>query len=97
MTEKFPWKILSKNKIGIWHNLKQLELKKLRNDFANKKKIIEFFENLKKIGYSIKSLSTTNKHFIVKAFQRRYRPELINGKIDRELCYIAKKISNSLT
>jgi len=95
--EKFPWKILSKNKIGIWHNLKQLELKKLRNDFANKKKIIEFFENLKKIGYSIKPLSTTKKHFIVKAFQRRYRPELINGKIDRELCYIAKKISNSLT
>ena len=36
------------------------------------------------------------KRFIVKAFQRRYRPELINGKIDRELCYIAKKISNSL-
>ena len=95
--EKFPWEILSKNKIGIWHNLKQLELKKLRNDFANKKKIIEFFENLKKIGYSIKPLSTTKKHFIVKAFQRRYRPELINGKIDRELCYIAKKISNSLT
>ena len=50
----------------------------------------------KKIGYSIKHLSSIRKRFIVKAFQRRYRPELINGKIDRELCYIAKKISNSL-
>jgi len=95
--EKFPWKVLSKNKIGIWHNLKKLKLQKLRNDFVNKNKTTVFFEDLKKIGYSVKTLSKTKKRFVVEAFQRRYRPELINGKIDRELCYIAKKISNSLT
>jgi len=95
--EKFPWKVLSKNKIGIWHNLNQLSLKKLRNDFVSKNKIIEFFKDIKKVGYSIKHLSSIKKRFVVKAFQRRYRPELINGKIDRELCYIARKISNSLT
>ena len=29
--EKFPWKYLSKNKIGLWHSLKNKELIKNRN------------------------------------------------------------------
>ena len=29
--EKFPWKYLSKNKVGLWHTLKKQELIKNRN------------------------------------------------------------------
>ena len=43
--------------------------------------------NLKKIGYS----KCTEK-YLVKAFQMRFRPELINGKIDKECLEISKSI-----
>ena len=50
----------------------------------------EFFKNLNKIGYAIKK----NKDclFATKAFQRRFRPQLINGIIDKECLIISKKI-----
>jgi len=90
--EKFPWKILAKNKIGKWHHLDQKKLIKLRETkiFPTEKKYM--LEKLKKIGYSI---NTGNHNLIklIKAFQRRYRPELINGKIDKECILIVKKIS----
>ena len=55
-----------------------------------------FFNNLSKIGYIInKTENSKNRKFnnyIVKAFQRRFRQELVNGKLDKE-CLI---ISNNL-
>ena len=39
--EKFPWELLSKKKVGVWHNLNQKKLIKLRNthiDDIEKKK-----------------------------------------------------------
>ena len=90
--EKFPWKILAKNKIGKWHHLDQKKLIKLREVkiFPTEKKCM--LEKLKKIGYSIKA-GNHNLIKLIKAFQRRYRPELINGKIDKECLLIVKKIS----
>jgi len=94
--EKFPWKYLAKNKISIWHSLSKNLLKKNRRVKINDKDTKLFFNNLYKIGYS-KNLSkdfnkTSYLRSIVKAFQRRFRQELINGKIDKE-CLI---ISNNL-
>ena len=43
------------------------------------KKKKKFFKFLFKIGYSKKVL---NKKTLVIAFQRRFRQELVNGKID---------------
>ena len=40
--EKFPWKLLNKNKICLWHNLSEKNCKKLRKI---KLKIIKFFIN----------------------------------------------------
>ena len=55
---------------------------------TNEKK--NFFKNLFKIGYSKKVL---NKKTLVKVFQRRYRQDLINGKIDQECLLISKNLA----
>ena len=91
--EKFPWEYLSKNKIGLWHTLKKQELMKNRNLKVNKIEKNFFFNNLFIIGYSEKTLKNINKNRylkdMTKAFQRRFRQELINGKIDQECLLIS--------
>ena len=95
--EKFPWQKLYNNRIGIWHNLNKNMLFKLRKKKITSKKIKLFHANLKKFGYSAKSLSKVNKYkykiLLIKAFQRRFRPELINGIIDQECLIISNKIN----
>jgi N-acetylmuramoyl-L-alanine amidase len=94
--EKFPWRYLSKRKIGLWHSLNKLELIKNRNFKTSKIEKFFFFKNLFKIGYSKKIPKNMNKDEylkdVIKAFQRRFRQELINGKIDQECLLISKNI-----
>ena len=94
--EKFPWEYLSKNKIGLWYTLKIQELTKNRNLKINKLEEKFFFSNLFKIGYSKKKWKdTSHDRFlrdVTKAFQRRFRQELVNGKIDRECLLISKNL-----
>tara|TARA_B100001123_G_scaffold325780_1_gene366214 strand:- start:184 stop:939 length:756 start_codon:yes stop_codon:yes gene_type:complete len=91
--EKFPWKYLSKFKIGIWHNLNQGKLLKLRKNKTNTYQEKKMFNYLKLFGYSLKKIGIKDKTKLIKAFQRRFRPDLINGKIDKECLLIAEKIS----
>tara|TARA_B100001765_G_scaffold201783_1_gene155329 strand:+ start:804 stop:1529 length:726 start_codon:yes stop_codon:yes gene_type:complete len=95
--EKFPWKQLANNNIGIWHDCKPSLLKKYRNiKFLKKNDKIRFIKNLNKIGYCC---SAKNFFFFiktVKAFQRHYRKELINGLLDRECLIIAQSLSKKL-
>jgi len=96
--EKFPWKLLSKKKIGYWHNLNQNELIKNRNLKTSSKEKNLFLTNLFKIGYQKKFLYNSNfnrisfDQIISKAFQRRFRPEIVNGKIDQECLLISQNI-----
>ena len=96
--EKFPWKLLSKKKIGYWHNLNQNELIKNRNLKTSSKEKNLFLTNLFKIGYQKKFLYNLNfnrisfDQIISKAFQRRFRPEIINGKIDQECLLISQNL-----
>jgi len=85
--EKFPWEYLAKKKLSIWHNIKQQELKSLRKKKCNKIEKYKFFKNLIKIGYLGKNLVK-----VTKAFQRRFRPEIIDGQIDQECFKISKKL-----
>lgn len=87
--EKFPWKKLSKHKIGIWHSLNKKHLYKFRHRNIIKKQKNNFFKLAKKIGYNINK----NHTFIILAFQRRFRPEKIDGKIDLECLEIAKNLN----
>ena len=56
----------------------------------------KFFNNLNKIGYCF---AVKNKSFFVKpikAFQRHFRKELINGIFDQECFMIAKNLTKKL-
>ena len=88
--EKFPWSELSKKNLCLWHNLKEKKLVKLRKLKLNSNEEKNFFKNLKKIGYS-----KNNKTYLVRAFQRRFRQKLINGKIDQECLSISKNLLKS--
>ena len=90
--EKFPWKNLFKKKIGIWHNLNDRTCKKLRGVKINNE---NYLIQLKKFGYTEKFKNYIQIKKIVKSFQRRFRPELINGVIDKE-CFMILKSLNSL-
>ena len=94
--EKFPWEYLSKNNIGLWHTLKKRELMKNRNFKTSKIEKELFFNNLFKIGYSKKNLKGFGKNRylkdLIKAFQRRFRQEMINGVIDQECLLINKNL-----
>ena len=95
--EKFPWKYLAKQNIGIWHKSKPSFLRKLRSiGIINKSEKIKFIKNLKKIGYCTSTRDKSSFFKIVKAFQRHYRKELINGLIDKECLIIAKNLSKTI-
>ena len=93
--EKFPWKKLYKNDLAIWHSLdeqfiKNFRLKKLIN--INKKNMLRM---IKKLGYTrVLTADSLDKDFI-KAFQRRYRQDLINGIFDQECYLILNNLQNS--
>ena len=98
--EKFPWQYLAKNKISLWHTLTSKVLKKNRNLKIDKKNKEHFLKNLFKIGYSNKISKSFNKNkylaLIIKAFQRRYRQDLINGKIDKECLLISENLLKNI-
>ena len=92
--EKFPWRYLANKKIGIWHNIDEKKLKKIRNKKITKNEILKFIKYLNKIGYFVKNLSKNKKFKLFKSFQRRFRQKILNGKIDRECLIIGEKLSN---
>ena len=87
--EKFPWIYLYKNKLAIWHNLKKSKILKYRLIKLDLEKTKNFFKLLKKIGYRSKK-----KKKICTSFQRRFRPEIVNGIPDIECQLIAKNLIN---
>ncbi len=92
--EKFPWRKLANNGLCKWYDFSSHEILKKRNIKVSpfEKKI--FFKNLTKIGYSRIS-RIKNKNFnvyLIKAFQRKFRQNLINGKIDQECFLISKNL-----
>ena len=95
--EKFPWKYLSQNRVGLWHTVKKKNLLKRRKIKTTKTDKRIFFNNLLKIGYSEKIPKNASKvkylNCLTKAFQRRFRQELIDGKIDKECLLISQNLS----
>jgi len=91
--EKFPWRYMAKFGIAKWHSLSKKTLKENRLKIISINEEKNFFKNLFKIGYSKKVL---NKKTLVSTFQRRFRQELINGKIDQECLLISQNLAKKL-
>jgi N-acetylmuramoyl-L-alanine amidase len=98
--EKFPWQYLSQNKVGLWHTIKKQELIKNRKIKTIKIDKDLFINNLFKIGYKKKPPRTLSKNkyvnYVIKAFQRRYRQDLVDGKIDQECLIISQNLVRKL-
>ena len=93
--EKFPWKNLAKNGLVLHHNLDLKKIKKFRKiKLSSKFEESKFIKNLYRIGYKkIKGFKTEkNIEYLTKAFQRRFRQDLIDGKIDQECLKISKNL-----
>jgi len=86
--EKFPWSFLGSKGVAIWHP--KFKLKKYSFEYKIKRKI--FFRNIYKIGYRFFSLSKQSKkdRLIIKAFQRRYLPREVNGRITNKTLNISQ-------
>ncbi len=79
--EKFPWRLLNRKKISLWHNLSEKSCRDLRNiKLKNNKK---FFRLLFKFGYKYTN-NPKERIQIYKSFQRRFRPNIISGIVDQE-------------
>ena len=86
--EKFPWKILSKKKICLWHKINNINYKKSRGLKINEN---DFYSLLNKFGYKF-SKKKNDRIKVLKNFQRRFRPQLINGVLDKECYSILKSL-----
>ena len=98
--EKFPWKYLAKFGIGKWHSILPRILINNRGKKINLTDRKIFFTNLSRIGYFTKNTNILKNdkflNLVVVAFQRRFRQELINGKIDQECFIISKNLAKKL-
>ena len=92
--EKFPWKILAKKKLSYWHSLNQKKITICRKVKITSSDENIFLKNLYRIGYcKIKKENFTNsKKYLIKAFQRRFRQDLVDGKADKECFLISKSL-----
>ena len=95
--EKFPWKKLAKLRLAKWHKLNEKKIKKYKLVKLNSIEEISFFRNLNKIGYIRlnSNSSKIKKRFLIKAFQRRFRQNLVNGYLDKECLIISQNLLNS--
>ena len=87
--EKFPWKLLHKKKLCIWHKLDERICKKYRK--IKLKNNQNFYNSIFKFGYYF-SKKKSDKIKIYKSFQRRFRPQLINSIVDKECYAIIKSL-----
>ena len=92
--EKFPWKKMSEFGLGLWYK----SIKKNYN--LKSKNLIKklFFINLYNIGYRyFNPLRRSSKDkILIKAFQRKYNPKKVTGKIDQKTFKISLFLSNQI-
>ena len=99
--EKFPWKLLSKKKIGYWHNLNQNELIKNRNLKTSSKEKNLFLTIYLKLDIKKNFIQFKfQSHKFIKSFQKLFKEDLdqrsINGKIDQECLLISQNLVKKL-
>ena len=89
--EKFPWNFLSSKGAAIWYPKFKLKKKEIKS--KAKRRI--FFKNIHKFGYRFFNLSQKSKRDrkIIIAFQRRFLPKEVNGKITDKTLKISQLLA----
>ena len=89
--EKFPWNFLSSKGVSVWYPKFKLKKEKIK---LNAKRRI-FFKNIHKIGYRFFNLSQKSKRDrkIIMAFQRRFLPKEVNGRITDKTLKISQLLA----
>ena len=85
--EKFPWRKLSKYNLGLWY---KKNVKNIKTREIEKRSI--FFKNIYKIGYRYFSLNekiSNKEKKIIKAFQLKFLPKNVSGKLDQKTVKIS--------
>lgn len=86
--EKFPWKILAQEGLGVW----------VEEYNGTEKKSGEAISILRSIGYNCpnEDISSPEIRAVIIAFQRRYLPHRISGELDGTTIAMIKEISRIL-
>lgn len=89
--ELFPWKQLAAGGLGFWPTPTSDDEKILPVHEAQKL--------LRHIGFECSANGVHNQatREVVKAFQRRYRPERVNGELDKKTCAMLKALAQAVT
>tara|TARA_B100001564_G_scaffold266644_1_gene228214 strand:+ start:102 stop:809 length:708 start_codon:yes stop_codon:yes gene_type:complete len=89
--EKFPWNFLSMKGVAVWYP----KFKITNSESKLKIRREVFFRNIYKIGYRFFNLSKQSKkdRMVIMAFQRRYLPKEISGKITDKTLKISQLLS----
>ena len=89
--EKFPWSFLSTKGVSIWYPKFKLKKKEIKS--KTKRRI--FFKNIHKIGYRFFNLSKKSKRDreVIMAFQRRFLPREVDGKITAKTLKISQLLA----
>jgi N-acetylmuramoyl-L-alanine amidase len=75
--ELFPWEVLAKENIGLWHDINDDGLNSIPLPLSAAAK-----RQLKAFGYGIDEMDEAQQRAVITAFQRRFRSSLINGEWD---------------
>ncbi len=91
--EKFPWFFLAKKGIGSWY----ISSGKIKKNLNKRSLRDYFFKNLYKIGYRYfnKNRKLNSDLKVIKAFQRRYRQNKVDGLIDLECVEISSYLAKN--
>ena len=89
--EKFPWNFLSSKGVSVWYPKFKLKKKEVKS----KAKRRMFFKNVHKIGYRFFNLSqkSNRDRKIIMAFQRRFLPNEVTGKITDKTLKISQLLA----
>lgn len=102
--ELFPWKQLALCGYGIWSDVDFSNTESINDCDFDKAAMRSLFEGLKIIGYDTSNCnSITAASGVLKAFQRHWRPENVNGLLDggtlraiQEVAYLTRQHQSML-
>jgi N-acetylmuramoyl-L-alanine amidase len=87
--ELFPWEKCAKEGIGIWHDVAAGSIPPAPQPITAQE-----LDALAQIGYEIIEDDPTHLHAVITAFQRHFRPHLLNGKWDTECSAIILNLAD---